>query len=526
MTQMTAAARPAKTARHVAKIREMRKVRGAIKWHERAREKRQKIIKERHEDKRTFAEVRKWRQENVVRPIKEAKKNLKEDYEMGPLRPNRAVGSGADKYGVMGMEQLRRPPINVDTWRRKNEAREAKGFEPEYPLVVDDKKYFPIAAQDRVMVMKGREQGKIGVVTDVLEASHEVILLDINKHYADGSIFNTPEGEAPVSKRAIAVPLPIDDVRLVVPYRMTTQNEDGKHVHTWSDVVVDNIAMERHTTGKDPFTGVYYGTQEFPEEHRFDPETGLPVFNRYIAGTRTRIQWPWETTLPEEEEATRVPEEKQDNLSLVGKLKSPVKFLRSKLGKNKEANKPEEAPKTPEQLEEEKLQSKLKQLNKVPETPRGAPVKFSPNYPDDTGRNKAEPSPHTSSFYPTLVYPPYPSGITSEIQQHTQQTDLKERNEKQDWYEDAKEVSSEERAERKAAKAEKTRRKVVPDSMKTPLQLRWEVERKNKLAAAETTKVDREALLIALGQHMEATRAAKKGVRSPTTKPEAVAELD
>jgi large subunit ribosomal protein L24 len=178
---MTAATRPAKTARHVAKIKAMRKVKGAIRWQEHAREKRQKIVKERFEDKRVFNEVRKWRQDNVIKPIKEAKKNLKEDYEMGPLRPNRAVGPGADKYGIMGMEQMRRPPIAVDTWRRKNEAREAKGFEPDYPLVVDDKKYFPIATDDRVIVMKGREQGKIGVVVDVLTESHEVILRGINQ---------------------------------------------------------------------------------------------------------------------------------------------------------------------------------------------------------------------------------------------------------------------------------------------------------------------------------------------------------
>lgn len=323
------------------------------------------------------------------------------------------------------------------------------------------------------------------------------------------------------------MPLPLEDVRLVVPYRMTTQNEDGKHVRTWSDVVVDKIALERHTTGRDPFTGTNYGTQEIPEEHRFDPKTGLPIFNRYIAGTRTRIQWPWETTLPKEDEVARVTKDNtQDKTSLVGKIRHPVKFLKSKLAKSKNKDKPEEAPKTPEEIEEMRLQSKLNQLNKAPTRPRGAPADFSPLYPDDTGRHKAEPSQHTASFYPTLVYPPFPSGLTSEIQQHTQQVEVKERNEKQDWYEDAKEVTPEQRAERKAAKAKKMRQKVVPDSMKTPLQLRWEVERRNKLAAAEKTKVDREALLIALGQHIEATRAAKVGAWSPVKKEEAVAELD
>jgi large subunit ribosomal protein L24 len=212
-------------------------------------------------------------------------------------------------------------------------------------------------------------------------------------------------------------------------------------------------------------------------------------------------------------------------MSLVGKIKSPVKFLKSKLA-NVKKDKPAKVLKTPEEIEAGRINTKLYQVNQVPLQPRGPPEKFVPDSEADTGRNKAEPSPHTSSFYPTLVYPPFPSQLTSEIQDYVQETDVKERNEKQDWYEDGKEVTPEERAERKAAKAEKLRRKVVPDSMKTPLQLRWEMERRNKLAAAEKTKVDREALLIALGQHMEATRAAKKGPRRPATKQESVAELD
>ncbi|KAL1612363.1 hypothetical protein SLS60_000589 [Paraconiothyrium brasiliense] len=518
---MTAAARPAKTARQLAKIREIRKVKGAIRWHERAREQRHKIVKERADDKRVFNEVRKWRQDNVVKPIKEAKRNLREDYELGPLRPNRAVGPGADKYGVLGMEQLRRPPIAVDTWRRKNEAREAKGVEPEYPLVVDDKKYFPIAVDDRVMVMKGREQGKIGVVQDVIADSHEVVIQGINKHYTDGRIFFTPEGEVPESKREIEVPLPLEDVRLVIPYQMKSRDADGNEVHTWNDVVVDKIVMERHITGRDPFTNIDYGTQEFPQEHRFDPETGLAIFNRYIAGTRQRIQWPWETVPPEAEEVAQSTTSKEDNTSLIGKLKSPIKTLRSTLAKRRESDQTATTSKTEEQKEAERLQSKLDQVNQVPELPRSSPTNLPADYDDDTGRNKAEPSPHTSSFYPTLVYPPFPSELTSEIQAHVKEVDTAERNEKQDWYADAKEVTPEERAERKAAKAEKLRRKGVPESMKTPLQLRWEVERKNKLEAKEKSKVDRDALMIALGRHMEAKRAA----RSPA-KEEAVAELD
>ncbi|KAF1976115.1 hypothetical protein BU23DRAFT_502766 [Bimuria novae-zelandiae CBS 107.79] len=528
MSQLASAARPAKTAKALRQIKEIRKVKGAIRWHERAREKRKKIAQERFQTKRAFGSRLKWHKDNVVAPIKEAKKNLWEDYMLGPLRPNRAVGPGADKYGALYSEQMRRPPIPVDVQKRRNEARIAKGFDPVYPLVVDDKKFFPIAVDDRVMVMYGREQGKIGVVGEILEESHEIIVKDINKHYVDGDIFNAPPGEESPTKRETEVPFALEHLRLVIPYRMTTKDEDGNDVRIWRDVVVDNIVMERHTTGVDPFTGIDYGNHEFPEEHRFDPSSGLPIFNRYIAGTRRRIQWPWETVLPEFAQNETPQSSPESNESWIGKVKSPikttkaaVKSLTSKIRKPKE----EEAEvKTPQLTEEDKelqrIQAKLDQLEEVPKLPRGPDPRLPADFDDDTGRNKAEPLEGTSSFYPTLVYPPFPPQLTPELQEHSKEVEEAERSEKQDWYEDKKEVTTEEKAARKAAKAERLKKKTVPESMKTPLQLRWEAERRKKLQAAEATKVDREALMIALEGHIAKKRAARGLPPAPT------AELD
>ena len=122
----------------------------------------------------------------------------------------------------------------------------------------------------------------------------------------------------------------MEDVRLVAPYQISTTDKDGNHVQTWTDVVVDNVLLERHTTGIDPFTKIDYGTREFPEEHRFDPETGIPVFNRYIAGTRRRIQWPWETVLPEQEDnSEKMAYSSGSNKSLIGKLKTPIETAKS-----------------------------------------------------------------------------------------------------------------------------------------------------------------------------------------------------
>lgn len=181
MSQLVSAARPVKTARHLAKIRAIRKVKGAIRWHERAREKRRKVVDERHADRAVYEGLEKWKRDNVVGPIKAAKYNLREDYELGPLRPNRAVGREAESYGVVGMEDWSRPSIPTESQKRRNDVRTARGLDPLYPLVVDDKKFFHIAKDDRVMIMKGREKGKIGVVESIRPESHEVTVKDINK---------------------------------------------------------------------------------------------------------------------------------------------------------------------------------------------------------------------------------------------------------------------------------------------------------------------------------------------------------
>lgn len=181
MSQLVSAAKPARTARQLKNIREIRKVKGAIRWHERQRERRNKIIHNRHEDKEVFLEIKNWHLRNVSGTIKKARRNLREDYELGPLRPNRAVGPEAEKYGLLGADRLRRPTIPVDTHKRRNEARVARGLDPIYPLVAEDTKFFPIVKDDRVIVVNGREKGKIGVVSEVLSQTHDLIVKDINK---------------------------------------------------------------------------------------------------------------------------------------------------------------------------------------------------------------------------------------------------------------------------------------------------------------------------------------------------------
>lgn len=181
MSQLASATKPARTARQLAKIRDINKVKTAIKWHERERAKRQALAEARWESKRTALERQAHVKKNIKDPIKEARRNLREDYKLGPLRPDRAVGHDAERYGALPARRLTRPEVSVKVQEAKNKAREAKGLEPEYPFVVDDKKYFHIAKGDRVMVMKGREQGKIGIIDEVAASSHDVTVKGLNK---------------------------------------------------------------------------------------------------------------------------------------------------------------------------------------------------------------------------------------------------------------------------------------------------------------------------------------------------------
>lgn len=167
-------------ARQAKKLKEIRKVKGAIQWHERERKKRQEIKQERWESKQAVIQRIKWENEHVKDVRKLALENAKEDWQLGPLRPNRAIGQGADKYGAMTTMRMQKPEIPTRSVKNRNDFRERKGLQPEYPLVVDDKKYFPIVKDDRVVVLKGKDKGKIGVVQELIGRTHEVIIKDIN----------------------------------------------------------------------------------------------------------------------------------------------------------------------------------------------------------------------------------------------------------------------------------------------------------------------------------------------------------
>lgn len=181
MSQLMQVVRPGRNAvRQAKKAKEIRKVKAAIVWHQRERKKRQEFKQERWEAVANFRSENAAYDKKAKRRLRDALDEMREDWKLGPLRPNRAIGGNAEKYGALTAEQIQRPQIPLHKQRYKNEDRQKKGLEPEYPFVVDDQRFYPFARGDRVVVIRGREEGKIGIVENFNDDTHRVTVKGVN----------------------------------------------------------------------------------------------------------------------------------------------------------------------------------------------------------------------------------------------------------------------------------------------------------------------------------------------------------
>ncbi|KAH6639519.1 hypothetical protein C7974DRAFT_388685 [Boeremia exigua] len=491
-------ARPGRNAvRQAKKAKEIRHVKGAIVWHAKQRRARQEKMSNQYEEKQLALQRTRWENDNIIRVRRTALRNAAEDWKLGPLRPNRAVHLADGKYGALPATRMQKPSIDADVWHRLNARREKKGHAPKYPLVVDSQPYFPMVKGDRVVVVRGRDRGKIGTVQSVMPRTHECLVSGVNRAYVDSVVFgsNTQDMGA---RQVIETPTPMDDLRLVIPYASADFTLRGQSIY--EDVVVDNVVLERHTTGIDPFTGTDYGRAEIPKEHQYDPETGLPIFHRYIAGTRYRIAWPWETEKAADAAPEPAKEAAQGWLSkTLGTLRHPITTLQSWRAPAAEA--PAPAPSTlPLSAQVAELE-----FSELEEQRRATVRSEDPERKDaydavDTTRNLVEGS---DSMSYTLVAPPFPESLTEELRGDIFQLTQRTRNDTDAPHKPVrakflspKAQAAQEYAQKKARAAER---------MKTPMQLRWEQEQARKKAALKDgPAVDTDTLLAALGQHMQA----------------------
>lgn len=315
------------------------------------------------------------------------------------------------------------------------------------------------------------------------------------------------------------MPIALNDTRLVIPYASASFTTSGQNIY--EDVVVDNILMERHTTGIDPFTGTDYGSAEIPQQHQYDPETGLPIFHRYIAGTRYRIAWPWESETKAADSTVPTPNKKaaQGWLSkTLGTLRHPITTLQS--WRNPTSTKPaRRAPSTlPLSTQVANIEASEQRKQRRAILRSEDPKHKEAHDAVDTTRNIVE---GAESMSYTLVAPPFPETLAQELRSDIFELTQNARNDPEAphkpvraKYLSPKAQAAQQFAQNKARAAER---------MKTPMQLRWEQEQaKKKLAQKEGPAVDTDTLLAALGQHMLAN-GVKLDKRRAATHP---AELD
>ena len=321
------------------------------------------------------------------------------------------------------------------------------------------------------------------------------------------------------------MPLPLDDLRLVIPGELV---RDG--VKQYEDVIVERIHMERHTTGIDPYTGTLYIDEPIPEDHQYDPHTGLPIFHRYIAGTNQRIEWPWEHEQFETAELADEPVVKNKTWlqRTTSRVTQPFSSLANWRSKNREARAQRENTNSVQksastiteelsQIEQERQEKFLTQrpTSKDPEAPEGWDV--------DTKRNIVE---GVQDIAYTLVAPPFPDTLGEELRTHIHDFSIQAKKDaKKDANAPRKIKVSRYSEQDVLAREAVQRRQRAAEAMKTPMQLRWELEHKKKVKAQEQQQlVQEESLLEALGKHM--LHSKKKPYLGKKTFPVQPEELD
>jgi len=96
----------------------------------------------------------------VKKIVKNEQLNRKEDWKLGPrLAPRRDVGEAAEKYATID-QALLHPPEKT--------TKEQKGFRSH------------LTQEDRVVILEGRDKGKIGIVSDVNVRAQSVKIRNMN----------------------------------------------------------------------------------------------------------------------------------------------------------------------------------------------------------------------------------------------------------------------------------------------------------------------------------------------------------
>ncbi|ATY65063.1 KOW domain-containing domain-containing [Cordyceps militaris] len=136
----------------------------------------------------------------IIDNIKDAKKATKEDWELGPLAPQRDLGF--NNYGVVTQ------PIRQD-WSNYGQIRYQTKLAEQRCAWAGGAKMLNLAPGDRVVIFEGHDKGKIDTIKTIQPETGS-LTLEIHNRAMVKSMLDQPPRSQPM-------PLSIDSVRLVYP---------------------------------------------------------------------------------------------------------------------------------------------------------------------------------------------------------------------------------------------------------------------------------------------------------------------
>ncbi|KAI9688489.1 MAG: hypothetical protein M1822_001438 [Bathelium mastoideum] len=165
---------------------------------------------------------------------REARMRQNEDWQLGPLAPRRDVGQAAESYGTTNTTFMR--PPNVPERHRL--------------------KHWLVREGDRVVIIKGRDQGKIGDVSAIDEEKETVQIRGLNRIEVEIPAWMRKQDGDTRTTRVMSAPISVKDVRLVHAYLDPDTNiqrdvivEEVKMCDFWRDPVTKEASYSREIEG-------------------------------------------------------------------------------------------------------------------------------------------------------------------------------------------------------------------------------------------------------------------------------------
>ncbi|KAL3427674.1 KOW domain-containing protein domain-containing protein [Phlyctema vagabunda] len=182
--------------------------------------------------------------------IQEARAVRREDYELGPLAPRRDVGDLKETYGTINAQRTRGQPL--------------KGDELDVLKTVGGR-YLNIVTGDRVVLLEGRDKGKIGEITATDAKRNQCTVKGLNVidvAVPEWMLQGDDQDKRPV--RSMEQPVPLNKVKLVYPL---PDPETGMV----RDVIVKKLVNSK----------IWH-----------DRHTGRTSWSRIIPGLDIKVPWP------------------------------------------------------------------------------------------------------------------------------------------------------------------------------------------------------------------------------------------